>query len=191
MLDSPDAWGTFLERLETVYTTMDREYATAAGRYGFSCDGCKDNCCRSLFEHHTLLEYLYLHRGYRTLDGGQQAEIRALAAETRSVQSAAIRAAKTVRRMCPLNVENLCILYPYRPMICRLHGIPYVLHRPGRDAVQGSGCLTFGKRHSGTEYAAFDRTPLYASMAQLERSLRQAVGFRDRINMTIAEMLVS
>lgn len=33
---------------------------------------------------------------------------------------------------CPLLVDGACILYPYRPIICRTHGLP-ILIRHGRD----------------------------------------------------------
>ena len=58
----------FMDRLETVYAAMDRKYEEAATYYGFHCTGCKDNCCRTRFYHHTLLEYLHLMKGYDSLD---------------------------------------------------------------------------------------------------------------------------
>ena len=58
-----------MDRLKQIYADMDRAYHRAAGQYGFACDGCPDSCCRSLFYHHTIIEYGYLVEGLKTLDG--------------------------------------------------------------------------------------------------------------------------
>jgi hypothetical protein len=39
-------------------------------------------------------------------------------------------------------------------------------------------------------YYSFDRTPLYADLAQLESEFQQALGVRRRFKHTIAEMLL-
>ena len=57
-----------LERLETLFSEMDQSYTAVAGQYGFQCNGCADNCCLTRFYHHTVLEYLYLMEGLRTLE---------------------------------------------------------------------------------------------------------------------------
>ena len=57
-----------LKRLETLFGEMNRAYTAVAGQYGFQCNGCADNCCLTRFHHHTLLEYLYLVEGLRTLE---------------------------------------------------------------------------------------------------------------------------
>ena len=59
-----------LNRMETLFGEMNRAYETVAGQYGFQCNGCADNCCLTRFYHHTLLEYLYLMEGLRTLESG-------------------------------------------------------------------------------------------------------------------------
>ncbi len=189
ILRNTDACRPFLDRLVSVYATMDERYGSTAEGYGFACSGCEDSCCLTLFHHHALLEYLYLYHGYGMLAEDRRAELVRRAVEVQTAQSAAISAGKTVREMCPLNVDTLCILYAFRPMICRLHGIPYVLNRPGQVAVRGSGCLTFDQRHGRSAHIPFDRTPLYTAMAQTEKELRQAVDFHDRIKMTVADML--
>ena len=188
VLDDPDAYEPFLDRLQTVYRSMDSQYRRAAGRYGFECRGCEDNCCRTRFHHYTLAEYLYLRRGYVLLDESMQRAIRLRANTVQVNQSVAINYGRDLRQSCPLNTDDLCLLYEYRPMICRLHGIPYELRKPGQTVMQGSGCLMFTEQYAEGEYIKFDRTPLYASMAELERALRQALGFTTRLKMSVADM---
>ncbi len=95
-----------------------------------------------------------------------------------------------MRLMCPLNFEKLCILYPYRPMICRLHGIPHELRKSANNRIYGGGCETFDRRCRAKNYFTFDRTPFYMKMAALENQFKQATGIAGKIRMTIAEMLV-
>lgn len=179
-----------LNQLKTVYEHMDRAYEMVARHYGFHCDGCEENCCRTRFHHHTLVEYLYLMEGVRQLNQGQQARAiqraKQVVEETRSAQEAG----QPVRLMCPLNEKALCLVYPWRPMICRLHGLPHELWGPG-GVTRGEGCRQFDTQAQGKPYHRFDRTPLYKDMALLERDLRQAVGFSPKIKMTVAEMLTA
>lgn len=151
------ALAPFRDRLQALYARMDRAYQAAARCYGFDCQGCDESCCRTRFDHHTLLEYLYLREG--------------LARLAPEVQAAARR------------------LYAFRPMICRLHGIPHELRPPGRPVSYGPGCPLFSERHARQAYVAFDRSPLYARMARLEQEIRRSLGFGARLKMTVAEML--
>ena len=57
----------FLDRLEILFSEMDRKYDEVADFYGFVCTGCENNCCLTRFYHHSLLEYLYLYEGYVAL----------------------------------------------------------------------------------------------------------------------------
>lgn len=188
VLNDEDAYGPFLDRLQTVYRSMDSRYEQVAGSYGFVCRGCEDNCCRTRFHHYTLAEYLYLRRGYVLLDESTRRAIGYRANTVQASQSVTVNDGNSLRQLCPLNTNDLCLLYEYRPMICRLHGIPYELRKPGQTVMQGSGCLTFTEQHAEDEYIRFDRTPLYATMAELENALRQALGFTARLKMSVADM---
>ena len=183
-----------LNRLETIFREMDRAYTAVADQYGFRCNGCADNCCLTRFYHFTLSEYLYLMEGMRALesDVGRAVQKQALAVNARTAD--ADRRGEPLRVMCPLNQDDRCILYPYRPMICRLHGIPHELHRPGGNVIENPGCDNFFDqcRESGnTDYIRFDRTPFYRQMAMLEKELRLETGYFDKIKLTIAQMLVT
>jgi Fe-S-cluster containining protein len=96
------------------------------------------------------------------------------------------------RVMCPLNFNGLCGLYDHRPMICRLHGIPHRLHKPGGPEQKGPGCGRFHKEtQAGDHYGhEFDRTEFYSGMAAIEIGLRRRLNFRGRYRKTIADMVL-
>jgi Fe-S-cluster containining protein len=181
----------FLERLQKIFAAMDQEYKRATEQYQFQCDGCTDNCCLTRFYHHTYLEYYYLHQGFKKLDPRKRSEVLLKAKEVCRDTARADEKEMPVRVMCPLNADSLCDLYPYRPMICRLHGIPHELRKPGQNVIHGPGCGTFDERCAGNRYYRFDRTPYYKEMARLENEFKQALGLDGRIRMTVAEMIVS
>jgi Fe-S-cluster containining protein len=170
----------FARRLERLYAEMDAAYAAAAGAYGFVCRGCEESCCRTRFHHHTLIEAAFLREGFEGLAAGRRHEV-----------LAAARAGEAGRQpLCPLFADGRCGLYPHRPMICRLHGIPHEVRFPGQGARLGPGCAEFDRRCGGTAYRPFDRSPLYAALARLEAEFQAALGVRRRIRMTIAEILL-
>ena len=181
---------TWLPALETLFSSMDRAYDQVAKAYGFHCPGCADNCCLTRFHHHTLLEYLYLKKGLAGLasDTFDDAMARAenVVARTREMEDRG----ETPRIMCPLNQDGLCLIYRFRPMICRLHGLAHELRKPGHDPVRSQGCDLFTDLTRSMDYIPFDRTPFYMDMALLERKLREATGIRDRLRHTIAEMML-
>lgn len=180
----------FVERLKQIYAAMDRAYQQAADAYGFACDGCGDNCCRTRFYHHTMIEYIYLVEGLNTLTLKKQNEVKSRALTVVEETTRADESGAAVRLTCPLNFDELCILYSSRPMICRLHGIPHELHKPGQNPVYRPGCETFDRRCGHKGYFKFDRTPFYRQMAMLEQEVKQAMGFDGKIKMTVAEMIL-
>ena len=180
----------FKGRLKQTYSAMDQAYNTAAGHYGFACGGCRDICCQTRFYHHTAIEYIYMIEGLNTLTLEKQNEVKSRALNVVDQTARADENGEAVRLMCPLNFDELCILYSYRPMICRLHGIPHELQKPGQNPVQGPGCETFDHQCGPKSYFKFDRTLFYRQMAILEGELRQAIKFDGKIRMTIAEMIL-
>jgi len=175
---------TYLEKLKTIYRSMDRTYRDASAFYFFDCQGCPDNCCTTYFFHYTLAEYLYLLQGFWTLEEGMKEEI----------MGRATNMCDPMRRdtyLCPLNLRSRCLLYPYRTMICRLHGLPFELQRPGDQRSEGQGCAKFEKERmlKGLPYRRIDRTPFYTDLANLEREIRTEIGYSQRFKKTIAEMI--
>ena len=179
-----------LERLAALYDEMDAAYGAVAQSYGFQCRGCEDNCCRTRFYHHTLLEAADLLKGYRELPECQQASIIERARAYCRALNASTHHGQPLRHLCPLNSDTRCLLYRQRPMICRLHGIPHVMRHPTRGLITATGCHMFEASCGQADGHPLDRTPLYAAMAMLEKSLRQASGIENPVRLTIAEMIL-
>jgi hypothetical protein len=171
----------YLDRLETIYAHMDRKYHEVADQYGFNCRGCKDSCCRTTFYHHTLVEYLYLKVGVQALGKEKQAGILKQAKKISEHPDALL--------FCPLNEAGRCLLYAFRPMICRLHGIAHELRRPNGTVEHGPGCSVFEAAAGGRAYVPFDRSGFYWELSMLEREARTAFGFYGKIKMTVSQMV--
>jgi Fe-S-cluster containining protein len=169
---------------------MDAAYSRMAKNAGFVCNGCEDNCCLTRFFHHTLMELLYLQSGLAALPPLQQRRIRDRAQAAARQMDALEQHGRPVRVMCPLNEQGRCALYAYRPMICRLHGIPNALHRPDGRILTGPGCDAYYLQCGPEGRDPLDRTPLYTAMADLERRLRRRLGFSGKIKLTVAQMIL-
>ncbi len=180
-----------MAQLRTLFDDMDGAYGRVADRYGFHCRGCEENCCLTRFHHHTAAEYLFLLEGFRELPGPERRSMGARAEAVLEKTADAERKEAPVRIMCPANTEGLCRLYAHRPMICRLHGLPHELRRPGGAPTYGPGCDRFIEATRGKDYIPFDRTPFYMEMARIEKALRSSLGVTGRIRMTVAEMIRS
>lgn len=180
----------FIDALKKVFKGMEDEYNRISGQYGFKCSGCEESCCLTLFFHHTMLEHIYLEKGFKTLSPDTQAEVLERAGSVAEETEKTLVKGETPKIMCPLNKEGLCILYEYRPMVCRLHGIEHELTRPGQTPVRSPGCSLFAEQTRGMPYIPFDRTPHYMAMAKLEKELRLASGFDNKLKHTIAGMLL-
>jgi Fe-S-cluster containining protein len=181
----------FLMRLKKIYAVMDQKYQEAADYYGFNCKGCEDNCCLTRFYHYTLVEYLYIKEGFHRLENKKQAEVKQRSLSVCQEYDEADIKGTPVKQMCPVNFENLCALYPYRPMICRLHGIPHELQKVGQGILNSPGCGTFALKCHGKTPFKFDRTPFYMQMAVLEKEMKQAAGMTQKIKMTVAQIIVT
>lgn len=180
----------FRLEINQLFEQMDRAYDAAARKSGFICNGCKDNCCLTRFYHHTLLEYLYLKSGLEELEPVALAKVKVQAKSALEQMTRMEQNNKPVRVMCPLNEAGRCTLYAHRPMICRLHGISHILRRPDGQVQTGPGCDDFYAQCGGSKAYHLDRTPLYKAMASLEQQLRKALGFNEKIKMTIAQIIL-
>ena len=178
-----------MQELTGLFERMDEAYGRAAGAHGFDCRGCEENCCRTRFHHYTLCEYLYLRKGFARLPESDRQRIGVKAVRVVEATAEADAQGRPAVVMCPLNENDRCILYAYRPMICRLHGIPHRLNRPdGRQQV-GPGCADFDRQCGPTKSVFLDRTPLYAGLAELEQRARRQSAFKGKLRMTIAQIL--
>jgi hypothetical protein len=180
---------TLFRELAGLFERMDEAYGRAGGAHGFVCCGCEENCCRTRFHHYTLCEYLYLRKGFSRLVESDRQRIAVKASRVMEAAAEADDQGRPAVAMCPLNENERCVLYAYRPMICRLHGIPHRLTLPdGRQQV-GPGCADFDRQCGPADNVFLDRTPLYAGLADLEQRARRQSAFKGKLRMTIAQIL--
>jgi len=175
--------------LIALYERMDAAWNATAAGYGFTCNGCHDNCCATLFFHHTHMERAYLRHGFKTLGPALKKGIRKKAKEFIQIMTDAKDNIEPIRIMCPANKNGLCALYTYRPMICRLHGIPHQLKKPGGPMIKAPGCHAGEDLFKAADHP-FDRTPFYKEMSLAEMQFCRTHGKTNRIRQTIAQMLV-
>ncbi len=123
-------------------TTVDIDTARKSTPGFSSCGDQSDSCCRRYFEVQ-LIEAIYLNnRMNRFLKSGLRARVirdavlvsrrtaglqRQLAARGRSEKENQKALAEAYGRQaldCPLNHDHRCLLCDYRPISCRIHGLP-------------------------------------------------------------------
>ncbi len=175
--------------LEALYIDMDNTWNKIAAEYHFQCNGCEDNCCKSLFFHHTHIEQAYLRHGFNQLSQDRKKTITDRAKNYCKKTFPQNSGIKSLKIMCPANEDDHCLLYPYRPMICRLHGLPHELCRPGFEPVMGTGCDA--GQFNDKPYIKFDRTPFYRQMAQIEMAFRRDFNKTDKTKETVAQILLA
>jgi hypothetical protein len=189
----PDA---LAERMRRIYQAMEEEYDAVARQLSFGCTGCPDNCCDSYFLHYTYVEWAYLWRGMRQLPAERQQEIieRARLAVRQYEEKLGSDQFPVV--MCPLNENGLCVLYPFRLLVCRTHGVPAMMTRPDGRRLTFPGCfrcqeIVGARNGEAGSLPMVDRTNLLRQLAMLENEFLRTI--RDRcpkIRMTIAEILI-
>jgi Fe-S-cluster containining protein len=135
------------------------------------------------------VEKLYLKSGFNTLDAVTQRDILARCDDVLKVRDDDPCSAAYRNAVCVLNIGGKCALYPYRPMICRLAGIPHFFLRPDGRIVEGDGCTRY---RSDVQPVCpglkIDRTPFYRGMALLEIDVMRKTGKR-AVCATIAETM--
>ncbi|MBB5347482.1 hypothetical protein JWG42_05690 [Desulfoprunum benzoelyticum] len=184
-----------VQRLKNIYRALEEDYDEVARQLQFSCSGCPDNCCDSYFLHYTYVEWAYLWQGLRELPPVRQKNILDRAGEVVRVCREELAHGRRPVVMCPLNENGLCVLYPYRLLVCRTHGVPAVMTLPDGRRLSFPGCYRCQEVVRGRENDAgvpfVDRTKLLQLLVMLESELLQGLHSpRPRIRMTIAEMLV-
>ena len=183
-----------LEQIEALYSDMEQSYDITASLLGHSCAGCPDNCCDSYFLHFTYIEWGYLWHGMSLLTQEKQSELisRALIYEKQS--EGMLARGERPRLLCPLNENGRCILYKYRLMVCRTHGVPAVMTRPDGKKLTFPGCFRCQELGDQSEIdvnsVMMERTPLLSRLVDLEQGLLEGKrSLVPKVRMTIAGML--
>lgn len=191
-IDAPWFNSGFAAQVAALYHDMETAYDQSAGALNFSCSGCPDNCCDSYFLHHTYTEWAYLWQGLKTLERDQLQTIRQKAAEYVALSEASLANGERPILMCPLNLDGRCILYRYRLMICRLHGVPAILTRPDGQKIEFPGCFRCQEHVAAfTVVEPLDRTRFFRRLVELELRLSRHSGTTlPRPKLTIAQMIV-
>ena len=186
-----------IAQVSQLFEDMEEAYAVVASKLQLSCTGCSDNCCDSYFLHHTYLEWAYLWYGMEKLSKEKRQEIIGRAEEyTRKCEECLEKDIRP-RLMCPLNENGRCVLYQYRLMVCRTHGVPATMIRPDGKRLSFPGCfvsqeLVENRFTDKTDVPAMERTELLRRMVILEQNILD--GKRHlvpKVKMTIAEMIVA
>ncbi len=157
--------------------------------------GCSD-CCYALFDL-SLVEAAYISRAFSKSfpSGATRSEILERAGETdRKVHRIKRRAFKEYsagkdqnaileelgreRLRCPLlslagadGTGEGCLLYPYRPLTCRIYGAPLLIGGASR-------CCGRNGFTSGTKYPAFSMDAMADRLAALSLDMAKGIGSR-------------
>ena len=175
-----------LGRLKNLYGRMDLEFGRLSTAGGPACEGCDDNCCAQRFHHHTVAEYMYLLEGLKAADDELKESIIRRARVVVESYAHELQAGEIFKLMCPANFDGLCALYDWRPMICRLHGLPHHFVMPDGSRRTGPGC----HRVTADAAVSLDRTPFYTELAMIEKNIREITGCRERFRKTTAQMIM-
>jgi hypothetical protein len=179
-----------IPRLHELYRLIDAAYQEAADRVGFSCRGCDGvACCTVDLILHTYAEMFYLRRGFKTLDNARQQEILERARAMTRAKKEDPYGDSYRNAVCALNFDGMCGLYEFRPMICRLAGIPHAISRPDGTFVESGGCVRYEREiRPAFPRLSIDRTGFYRKMAAIEIDVVREFGCRT-VARTVAETL--
>jgi len=162
-----------VDKGDEAFRRMEKEHGDC-----IKCELHCADCCHAVFGLF-LIEAAFLKQHFDQLDGEEireallrsddmeralkRLEIRLQKHEDDPQMQAYVMAQERIR--CPLLNENQdCILYPYRPITCRVYGIPTKIHGKARVC----GKAEFKKSES---YPAFDLDGIYRDLFNLSKEL--------------------
>ncbi len=183
-----------LLRYKDFLTEADEHYRHATKKHKVRCrKGCSE-CCATGFFDITLLDALYLHEAMKRVPSPLRKRITAKAEEQldlleekkifsrrepllRSVSAINAVCRKSVKMSCPaLSEYGRCLIYEYRPHICRIFG-PTI--RGMRRKVWLKGCRYFAKEIPENDFGMVD---LYVEEINLKQELFQKAGRKGRLD---------
>lgn len=140
-------FGPYFKKYEALVATADAAFEQLRQKCPdcVTCSETCDDCCYALFDL-SLIEAMYINHKFREeLDDAQKKQLLELANEAdrqthkikRQLQKAAKEGAPEAhlfevlskeRVRCPLlSDDQRCVLYRYRPITCRLYGVPLAI----------------------------------------------------------------
>jgi Fe-S-cluster containining protein len=190
----------YFEKYEALVAKADAAFERVKEDYGecVNCVQACSDCCFALFDL-TLIEALYIrHKFLATYQGAEKAALmeKANRADRRIYKlkrraynelqdgknEGEILAEMALERVrCPLlNDEQLCDLYPYRPLTCRFYGIP--------TAIGGAG-HTCGKSgfKPGEKYPTVNLDAVHSQLQEIGAALLRDIQSK---NIKLADLLI-
>jgi Fe-S-cluster containining protein len=190
----------FFGKYEALAAMAEKAFAQVSTQFNdcVRCNtGCSD-CCYALFDI-SLIEALYIHHHFRNtvddavretlLEKANEADRKIYKIKRKAYRAAAggrdeakiLATMSTERVRCPLlNDADRCDLYPYRPMTCRLYGIPTAINGEGQTC--GLSGFEPGKPYPTVNIDIFYRR-LYELSLEFVKTIRSR-------HIKMAEMLI-
>lgn len=185
------------EFYENLVIQADQAFQKMADEYPslIKCEPHCSDCCHALFGLF-LIEAVFLKNDFDRLGEKERSDALLRAQEADKEFAKLEQKLKTFdndpqmreyamareRIRCPLLDDNHdCILYPYRPITCRVYGIPTAIH--GKAHICNKAGFTKGK-----SYPAFDLDGVYKELYSLTGEL---LGKEDEKRIERASLLIS
>ena len=178
----------FFDEYVQLTASVERLCAQVAEQFSHAVrcrEGCTD-CCHALFDI-PLIEAIYLQHHFSALDDGLKQRVwidadkvdrhievlkkRLYKEHSRGGNTQVIlQQVASDRVRCPLlGEDDRCALYAYRPLTCRIYGLPLDIHGQGRSC----GLSGFVP---GEQYPAIKVAPLQDRLVDMSRRLLVSVG---------------
>lgn len=139
-----DMLENFKKYLEIIETRLLNKYFEAQKDYIHCKEGCA-GCCQEGEYPTSDLELMYLTAGYQKLDKETQDIV------NKNIDEIKAKLANSDDKMyqCPFLINNRCIVYEYRTLICRTHGLLfYVTDKDGNTRNKIPACVNDGLNFS-------------------------------------------
>jgi len=174
------------EKYEVLVATADLAFREMRSQYP-SCVKCEplcSDCCHAVFGLF-LIEAAYLRSQFEKLDRKERRQAVSRAARAEKEMGRMVSTAQKggdpqgsyplekARVRCPLlNEVDECVLYQYRPITCRVYGIP--------TAIQGKAHVCWkAKFEKEKAYPAFNLDEVNRKLYYLSREFLQGMGGSD------------
>lgn len=118
----------YLKRLDLILA----EYFTKHAEYICCKAGCS-NCCKKGDYPMSQIELEYLMQGYINAPDDVKQQIQKNVDEMQKGEA------------CPFLINDLCSVYEYRPIVCRIHGLAYLINKTTMKLPE---CANEGKNYS-------------------------------------------